>query len=236
MTETPFRQGAILLHGSAAAIMAYGYNSLGTLDMDRWIKTQKGGHYQFLTIQGLAVAWLTMVLSLTGDLFPSFIVIKRVKRALLMVALPLAAVISSIYWTLILFLPELILQKDPNIEPSSPAAMYFIPVHIDMSLHAAPGLTLLADFIFLEEKFSKNEAQFVAPTIVILSSIWYGTWVEYCASFNGNFPYPFLTENPFEIRIGIYTGAATIALLSFWIINSLHSKSLPRSARLDITK
>ena|ERR1700734_3787458 len=85
-----FQQGAILLHGSAAAIMAYGYNSLGSLAIDTWIKSQTGGHFQFLTIQGcvkhllveicplnlirfesLSVAWLTMVMSLAADLFPS---------------------------------------------------------------------------------------------------------------------------------------------------------------------
>lgn len=37
-------------------------------------------------------------------------------------------------------------------------------------------------------------------------------------------PYPFLTENPFEIRVGIYAGASVIALGSFWIINAVHSK------------
>lgn len=45
-----FNQGAVLLHGTTAAIMAYGYNSLSGLPMNEWIKTQKGGHFQFLTI------------------------------------------------------------------------------------------------------------------------------------------------------------------------------------------
>lgn len=49
----PFSQVAVLLHGSAAAIMAYGYNSLHNLPINGWIETQKGGHFQFLTIQGL---------------------------------------------------------------------------------------------------------------------------------------------------------------------------------------
>lgn len=35
-------------------------------------------------------------------------------------------------------------------------------------------------------------------------------------------PYPFLTENPFEIRVGIYGGASILALLSFWLLNALH--------------
>lgn len=47
-----FKQRSVLLHGGAAAIMAYGYNSLHDLPMNAWIETQKGGHFQFLTIQG----------------------------------------------------------------------------------------------------------------------------------------------------------------------------------------
>jgi hypothetical protein len=69
-----FQQGAVLLHGSAAATMAYGYKSLGSLTIDAWVSAQKvskyvnisrdpndepvfsstckGGHFQFLTIQG----------------------------------------------------------------------------------------------------------------------------------------------------------------------------------------
>ena len=45
-----FNQGAVLFHGTAAAIMAYGYNSLSSLVMHERIQTQKGGHFQFLTI------------------------------------------------------------------------------------------------------------------------------------------------------------------------------------------
>ena len=39
-------------HAIALAIMVYGFASLGTLPADEWIRRQKGGHFQFLTIQG----------------------------------------------------------------------------------------------------------------------------------------------------------------------------------------
>ena len=35
-------------------------------------------------------------------------------------------------------------------------------------------------------------------------------------------PYPFLTENPLEIRIVIYVVAALVAIMSFRLINSFH--------------
>lgn len=46
----PIKQ--VLLHASAAAVMAAGYLGLGTLEVDTWIRSQRGGHFQFLTIQG----------------------------------------------------------------------------------------------------------------------------------------------------------------------------------------
>jgi len=218
-----FQRAAVLLHGFAAAIMAYGYNSLGSLATDTWVKSQKGGHFQYLTIHSLSVAWLTMVISLAVDFFPSSVVMKNVKRVLLMTALPLAVVTSLIYWTLILLSPSLILQKDPNSEPSSSTdALMRVPLPIDLALHAVPGLALCADFMLLESKFSKNETRYGALLVIFPVAVWYVSWVEYCASFNGTFPYPFLTVNPFEIRVGIYIAVMTFALVSFWTLNALH--------------
>lgn len=46
------RLGALFLHSAAAGVMAYGFLSIKTLPVNDWIETQKGGHFQFLTIQG----------------------------------------------------------------------------------------------------------------------------------------------------------------------------------------
>ena len=80
------------LHALAAGVMVYGYQGLTTLAIDNWMRSQKGGHFQFLTVQGymcnaqlqaiwmmsdlsmfgrLVVAWVSMMLSLATDLFPS---------------------------------------------------------------------------------------------------------------------------------------------------------------------
>lgn len=52
MSDASFKPAAVLLHGAAASIMAYGWFGLHTLPINDWITTQKGGHLQFLTIQG----------------------------------------------------------------------------------------------------------------------------------------------------------------------------------------
>jgi len=87
-----FKPAAVLLHAASAAIMAYGYklndNSFG--EMGSRIRAQKGGHFQFLTMQGLVIAWITMMCSLALDLFPSFTSLGKIKRTILMVAMPLS--------------------------------------------------------------------------------------------------------------------------------------------------
>jgi hypothetical protein len=118
-----------------------------------------------------------------------------------------------------------------------------IPVAMDLALHAIPALSLLLDFYIFETKFSSYEVNRRATVIAATWCVWYSAWVEYCASYNGHcelfiysavnhcsntlsgctVPYPFLTENPFPVRCGIYCGAMVLALGAFRIINSLHA-------------
>ncbi|KAJ7273599.1 FAR-17a/AIG1-like protein [Mycena haematopus] len=211
-----------VLHVGAICAMTYGYNALHSLSINAWIDTQYGGHFQFLTIQGLAVAWLTMVAGLFEDFFPSIKGVRALKRGLFIVALPAATIVSSIYWTLLFVAPNLILQKMPTGSGDSPV---LLPLRIDLALHAVPSLALLADFMIFERKYRRNAIQYTAPVLLSLCTLWYGWWVERCASINGTFPYPFLTLNPFEIRLRIYVGAGTVAFLSFFALNALHPRS-----------
>ncbi|KAG9079655.1 hypothetical protein FS749_008337, partial [Ceratobasidium sp. UAMH 11750] len=66
-----FKPIPAILHAASMSVMAYGFLTLGTVVTDQWIRDQFGGHWQYLTILGLAAAWVTMGLSLLGDLFPS---------------------------------------------------------------------------------------------------------------------------------------------------------------------
>ncbi|KDR81504.1 hypothetical protein GALMADRAFT_239488 [Galerina marginata CBS 339.88] len=212
------------LHGGALAILTYGYQSLGSLSVDKFIRGKYGGHFQYLTIQGLVLVWLTMFTGLLTEVL-SFMSLRTLKRYLMVMALPLSVVISVIYWSLILFMPRLILQSfsDQSSLSTLSADLFRIPLSIDLALHAAPCLFLLFDFFFFEVKYSKNEVNFGAPVAAIVFSVWYSLWVEHCGKKNdGTFPYPFLTENTLAVRIGIYLGATLLAIISFRVINYLH--------------
>ncbi|KAI5893964.1 uncharacterized protein SCHCODRAFT_02623276 [Schizophyllum commune H4-8] len=218
---------AALLHAPSAAIMAWGYNSLRGLPIDKFISTQYGGHLRFLTIQGLAAAFLTMVLSLLVDLFPGASGIRTIKRAVMMVSLPVSIVVSSIYWTLLSVAPFLLLAEDPGeATPSSSSemlALMRIPLNMDLALHAVPAVTLLLDFLVFERKYSAGAVRYGAPLAVVLSTVGYGSWAEHCAKYtDGVFPYPFLTASPFWGRVCIYAGAGAIAYYSFLGLNKLH--------------
>ncbi|PIL24148.1 hypothetical protein GSI_13901 [Ganoderma sinense ZZ0214-1] len=215
-----------LLHTTAVAVMVYGYLHLpdvvGTMQMDKI----KGGHFQFLTIQGLCVACIAMVLSVACDLIPSAKILRTAKRAVLMSALPLSIVISAIYWTLLLTMPHMILTESPS--ERMPTSSHTVPelerldLTTDLALHAAPAISLIVDFYALEPKYPKFASRYGSVVVAAILGTWYACWVEYCASFNGMFPYPFLTYNPFNIRVAIYFGASLFAALAFMVMNALH--------------
>ncbi|KAF8518421.1 FAR-17a/AIG1-like protein [Hysterangium stoloniferum] len=224
MTRT---SGSLILHTLSCGIMFWAFKQLDTVPMDERIKVGRGGHWQFLTIQCLAIAGLTMVLGALADLFPSVSGIRKHQRKLLMVSLPLAVIVSMIYWSLILFAPSLILPPAPDFDSvlsSSSAAspLARVPLPLDIALHASPLITLLLEFILYQEPYSSYDVSYTAPVLIIVAGIWYGSFVEYCASYNKSFPYPFLTNNILGVRIIIYSCATLLALLTSRAVNALH--------------
>ncbi|CAE6416370.1 unnamed protein product [Rhizoctonia solani] len=187
-----FKPIPAVFHAASMSIMAYGFMSLGTVTSNEWISKQTGGHWQFLTILGLAAAWVTIALSLLGDLFPSSQSVSGIKRSLLMISLPVSIIVSGIYWTLMLAFPHLILPpiETPSepVEPSSaPEApqFYQIPLKMDLALHLVPSISLVLDFFILERKYAARQLKTQAPFLATLAAVSYATWAEYCASKNG---------------------------------------------------
>ncbi|KAK0498892.1 FAR-17a/AIG1-like protein [Armillaria luteobubalina] len=221
-----FSPSPVLLHSAAAAIMAWAHSQLGNSPIDPIVETQYGGHYQFLTILGLVASLCTMGVALLVDLFPSVPALRSLKRAMLMVCMPVEAVIVSVYWTLLLLFPSLILQKYvPSELTSSQDALPLarIPLSLDLAMHVVPGLSLVLDFLVFEKKYSQELVKLAVPVVLTCGGM-YSSWAERNAKLNdGIFPYPFLTENPFETRLGIYVGACVIGYVYFRVLNALHA-------------
>jgi len=163
----------------------------------------------------------------------------------MMISMPLACTISAIYWGLVLFAPALILPRLPPSpggalavvpgEPSAEASVLArIPLSLDLALHALPGVCQALDFFFLEKKYTWNQVFTQAPVMALLFGIWYSGLTEYLAVLNkAVFPYPFLTLNPFPVRMGIYGGAVFLAFLFFNLLNTIHP-GRPLTANIDV--
>lgn len=157
----------------------------------------------------------------------------------------MSIVISTIYWNLLLFMPHMILMADPEETTPTSSSQVSGPARlslpVDLALHAAPAIAMFIDFYFFEPRYSKSVSRRGSIALAALSGSWYSWWVERCASYNGfckyfaplhitstltlmflSVPYPFLTENPYNIRVLIYTGATVFSAVSFMVLNALH--------------
>ncbi|KAH0827062.1 hypothetical protein J3R83DRAFT_4746 [Lanmaoa asiatica] len=87
--------------------------------------------------------------------------------------MPLEFVISSIYWSLLLFSPHLIMGSIDGSQPlpGGAAKLMRLPPTIDLALHASPLLTLFIDFFVFEPKFSKTHAHKAAPVTVVVFAV-----------------------------------------------------------------
>lgn len=84
----------------------------------------------------------------------------------------------------------MILQKTREISDDSPASkamiemLFYIPLDIDLALHAAPAIALTLDFFLFERKYSQKATYVLAPLVALVYAIWYGWWVERCGARN----------------------------------------------------
>lgn len=71
----------------------------------------------------------------------------------------------------------------PSSSLSEPAP-FRLPLHVDLSLHAVPAVSLILDFFVFEKKYTEREVNVVAPFAAVAFASWYGTWVEHCGKMN----------------------------------------------------
>ncbi|KIY68120.1 hypothetical protein CYLTODRAFT_421881 [Cylindrobasidium torrendii FP15055 ss-10] len=217
------RVAALVLHVAAPTAMWLAFKS--PLDIHHTLGSGYGGMSIFLTIHALFAAIFTMIFGALSDVFPRVTALRSFKRGLMMLAMPLGAVVSTIYWSLLLFFPNLIMPNNmaaSATEPSSmDAAPFRIPLNIDLGLHALPGTALVIDFFLFEDKYTAKTVREYALLVAVGATIAYTSWEEYCSSINGSHPYPFLNV-PLPIRLCIYAGATGIAYGSFRVLNWLH--------------
>ncbi|TXT13749.1 hypothetical protein VHUM_01116 [Vanrija humicola] len=187
-------------------------------------RAQYGGQLQFLTILGLIVTVITFVLSAAYDVLPLHF-LHATKRVFALIALPVEITISAIYWPLIIFAPALMLPPKLDAAPGpdgTPPALFWIPLWMDLGLHAIPAASLIIDFFLLEKKYQPPTSTRIVTWLATGLGVAYGRWAEHCNKINGHFAYPFLDVMSPTARALTYSGAAGFALVVFWGLNALH--------------
>ncbi|KAG6329867.1 hypothetical protein ID866_9222 [Astraeus odoratus] len=217
----PHAWRALLLHLVAAAILSYAllYVKLVRITGPSLkLSEAKGGMAQFLTMHGLVGSWVYVMLSLAQDIIPaSTRFLYPIKRACLMVFLPIGFTVSIVYWSLRLFAPTLILGS-----AKSAHQLLRLPLPVDLAMHGAPMVALMADFLFFERKFSRQQMNRVAPVVMVAYGAFYSGMLEYLSALNGRFMYPFLNMSPFSVRLAIYVGSAGVGFGSLKFLNKMH--------------
>jgi hypothetical protein len=140
---------SISWHVLALGVFTFAFQSLDEIaklshaDIDAMF----GGHYQFLTILGLWASRLGMGLALLNDFLPTSNTLKKAKSIICVAALPTETLISVLYWTIMSISPDLLIPPLQVADPDNPAQFILetvrIPLHVDLSMHAAPAVFLL---------------------------------------------------------------------------------------------
>ncbi|KAI5997638.1 FAR-17a/AIG1-like protein-domain-containing protein [Pisolithus orientalis] len=244
-TMIPRRGRALLVHALSISVMAHGllFTRMGPTSARAYHR--KAPIPLYLTIQALIGSWACMTLSLIQDVFPGtrrcasldlralagfvmanlwFADLHPLKRALSMVFLPLGFVVSGVYWSLRIFAPSLILPAKISSPTSSlpVEGLMKLPFLTDLTMHLAPLLSLLTDFLFFDSRFSTRQMT-IAPLVMIPYAMGYAGALEYLAMQNGSFPYPFLDASSLSTRLVIYVGASYMGLGCLSFLNFLHT-------------
>lgn len=166
---SPSRQVSMLLH--IAGIVSFLASFRFLQNWETPISASFGGHYQFLTIIGLALALCTFTVGLVADLTlsPSLF---QAKNALAVCSAPLEVLITVLFWGLCAIDKNLVFPPESELE--------LLP---NFGFHAAPGIFLTLDLLLLSPPWTIDAFAAAALSQTLAFSYWF--WVEYCYSQNG---------------------------------------------------
>ncbi|GAA5929588.1 uncharacterized protein JCM15063_004193 [Sporobolomyces koalae] len=207
----PRSPAAIALHVVAFASLSWSFLQLfKPSPIHDFMVSQYGGHWQYLTILSLAIAWLTFLCALLKDAFPSVNLFARLKTSLGVIATPIEGFVALMYWGLMLIDPSLLVPPDPE---------FYLPLKLDVSIHGLPAVYLWLDFLCFSPPFPKAARPL---TLSASAVVLYTAWMEWTASKNGRFPYPFLDDMSQAQRSIFYLFQIPLVIALFKAANGLH--------------
>ncbi|KUJ14111.1 uncharacterized protein LY89DRAFT_590926 [Mollisia scopiformis] len=175
-----------------------------------------GGSYQFLTIIALTISTITFGVGFLANLslFADLSLGQQlfaVKNWLSICATPLEVLVTILYWTLRTIDKKLVVPPDHEVP--------FIP---DFGFHAIPALMLTLDLMALSPPWSMKILNVVLLDLVLTFSYW--SWIEYCFSVNGWYPYPLLGSLSVSQKLLLSIVSAALMTGSTMVLESVHER------------
>ncbi|KAG1457712.1 hypothetical protein G6F56_006551 [Rhizopus delemar] len=175
-----------------------------------------GGQYQYLTIIGLVTATIAFSLKILRYFVPKFSNV--VYTIVTNIATPLEGLISVLYWSMLMIDPHLLIPEE----------LPRLPLVLDFTLHLFPAVFLWIDFLMFDIDFVRSKAHVL---VIAIFTLLYFIWSWYCHSINGYWPYPFLGDFTFWMRVSFFAVSGLLCWgmyeVGAAIHASLHKKSKP---------
>lgn len=181
------------------------FKALHDIELPEFLAT--AGHYQFLTNIALCLSTLYFTVNF---LYHSLKLknLYTIKNYLSATCLSLNIVVSLVYWSLKIFLPDLILAKGESI-----------PLLLDLKIHLMPLLLTSIDYFFFMDRW--NISYLTGYAIISACATLYWFWLEYLIVGDASYPYPFLNVEK-NLRLVIFSIISGIAFSAFCLGKLLH--------------
>lgn len=170
----------------------------------------KGGHHQFLTNISYVITWVYFISSALYHLVGGNY-LGHIKEYLSAIALSAEFIVVSVYWSMRLFVPTLIVQKGQ-----------IVPLDLDLLIHVMPFASLVIDYFFFCERWNIGASTGLAVMLGFAFAYW--KWLEHLIGLDGVYPYPFLNV-PVPQRAVIFAVVGLCAYGAFLLFKYIHPAS-----------
>lgn len=204
----------LLYNFAGLAVFTHGYSEIIARVLPP--ELEKAGHHQFLTNLSLIFTIFTVASNIIAAPFTDkkdhFV--SRLNLNMNAAALVLETLVTTIYWTLKLFVTHMIVLD------SIPKEKY-IPLGLDLCIHFYPVLFLSIDYYFIKKtSFKLSFIHTVALVCTATATYWF--ILESLITPESKYPYPFLNVET-EKRIVIFAAVSVFGLIAYQLYEFLHT-------------
>ena len=176
-----------------------------------------GWHFQYLTVLSMSVSTMAFFLAISADLRSLMTSgddglvgqMRGMKEAISCVAAPAEILVTSLYFGLRAISSDLVIPEWARL-----------PLTLDLSLHLAPTIFQLVDFLYFSPQWNISERQALRLSIILACLYW--LWIERCRRMNGFYAYPIFDEAGLLGRIGLFSMSAVLMAGNTVILKRLH--------------